>query len=219
MVERLFALLLLIIFCPVMILISIMIFIISGRPILFKHRRCGFNYKEFNVLKFRTMHINNGSDITKYNDKRITKIGKMLRTLKIDEFPQLINIVRGQMVFIGPRPEAASIVNNNKDYFSYLNIIKPGITDVGSVVFRNETNLDIMYDADKYNIEILPLKYKLVNCTLKNYVFSRKLILFITSIISIINHKLALYIISHYFLTSEEELRNKLNSLFSHKIF
>ena len=74
-----------------MILISIIIYIIAGRPILFKHRRCGFNYKEFNVLKFRTMHINNGSDITKYNDKRITKIGKILRMLKIDEFPQLIN--------------------------------------------------------------------------------------------------------------------------------
>jgi len=164
------------------------------------------------------MHTNNGPDITKYNDKRITKIGKMLRILKIDEFPQLINIVRGQMVFIGPRPEAASIVNSNKDYFSYLNIIKPGITDVGSVVFRNETNLDIMCDANKYNIKIIPLKYKLANCTLKNYVFSRKLILFITSIISIINHKSALYIINRFFLTDEEELRKELNSILSHKI-
>ena len=69
------------------------------------------------------MHPNNGPELTEYNDKRITSIGKMLRKFKLDELPQLINIIKGEMVFIGPRPESIDIVNSHKEYFTYLNNI------------------------------------------------------------------------------------------------
>ena len=218
MIDRLFAIVLLIIMLPLIFFISIMIFIFSGRPIFFKHRRCGFNYREFQLLKFRTMYKNSGSDITQYNDLRITKVGKILRQFKLDEIPQLINIIKGEMVFIGPRPEAVKVVFNNKHYFNYLDCFKPGMTDISSIVFRSETNLNIMQDENKYYKIILPLKYDLANYTMSARSVFYKILVFVTSVISIIDHKLSLYIVNKYFLNQERNLRKRINVIISQKI-
>ena len=119
MFERLLAIISLIILLPFFILISVGIYIFSGKPIFFKHKRCGYKFNEFFVIKFRTMYPNNGPELTEYNDKRITGIGKIFRKFKLDELPQLVNIIKGEMAFIGPRPESVDIVNSHEKYFTY----------------------------------------------------------------------------------------------------
>ena len=137
MLERITATIFLTILFPFFALISVSIYIFSGRPILFKHKRCGYKFDDFYVIKFRTMRPNKGPSLTGFQDKRITGIGKILRKLKLDELPQLANIIKGEMVFIGPRPESIDIVNNHKNYFTYLETIKPGITDINSIIFKD----------------------------------------------------------------------------------
>ena len=220
MFNRILALILLIMFLPIMIFISIIIYITSGFPIIITNRRCGHKFKEFNIYKFRTMKENNGPLITQSNDSRIIPIGHLLRRYKMDELPQLMNIIRGEMVFIGPRPEAAEIVKNHNHFFSYLNTIHPGITDISSVIFKDETQIININDTEKYIEEILPLKSLLTNYTLTNYIFLKKSSLFLISVLSVIHHKLSLRIVSKFFLPyNEEELRIRLNKLLANDIF
>jgi len=139
MLGKISANILLIILCPFLAITAFLILIFSGKPIFYKHKRCGFEYKEFDIIKFRTMHPNNGPQLTEYKDNRITNIGKILRKFKLDELPQLINIINGDMGFIGPRPEAIQIVNSHRDYFTYLNTLKPGVTDINSIIFNSDS--------------------------------------------------------------------------------
>ena len=218
--ERIVAVILLICLFPVFVLVSILILIFSGPPIFFNHNRCGYQFKEFEMYKFRTMHSNNGPEITRYNDVRITGIGKLLRRSKFDEFPQLINIIKGEMDFIGPRPETISVVRKYPDYFSYLELIKPGISDIGSIIFKDESSILNNIDINKYEDEILPIKSHLVRITSENLKIFKKSMLIILSISAIIHHKLSLRIISKFFLPYDEtKLRMKLNNLLSLRIF
>jgi lipopolysaccharide/colanic/teichoic acid biosynthesis glycosyltransferase len=218
--EKIFAFILLIALSPVLVIISILIIIFSGSPILFKHNRCGYKFNEFEIYKFRTMHSNKGSELTNYNDKRITRIGQLLRKYKLDELPQLMNILKGDMEFIGPRPEIVRIVKKNPKDFSYLKFIKPGMSDINSIIFRDESKLFEKIDINKYENEILPLKNHLTLITNQKQRMIQKSMLFFLSIISIIHHKLSLRIISKFFLPYDEtEFRIKLNNLLSVKIF
>ena len=220
MLDRTFAVTLLIVLLPVFVLISILILIFSGAPIFFKHNRCGYKFREFNVFKFRTMYLNNGPEITQYNDDRITRIGKILRRYKLDELPQLLNVISGDMVFIGPRPEIVNMVNKCPKYFSYLEVIKPGISDIGSIIFKDESVMFKNIDINKYEDEILPVKNHLALATSKNLNNIKKTMLITLSILAIIHHKLSLRIISRFFLPYDEiEFRIKLNNLLSVQIF
>ena len=127
--------------------------------------RTGYKEKEFYIYKFRTMSI--GSDktgsITIGNDKRITKVGKVLRKTKIDEFPQLINIFKGEMSFVGPRPDTPEYSKYYKKYNSnYFNLI-PGITGKASIYLSNEEELMAKVKNPKifYIEEIIPKKVEL----------------------------------------------------------
>ena len=144
MLARIFSIILLIVLSPVFVLVSILILLFSGSPILFKHNRCGAKFTEFEIYKFRTMHSNKGPEITNYNDERITRIGQFLRKYKLDELPQLMNILKGDMEFIGPRPEIVRIVKNNPKDFSYLQFIKPGMSDINSIIFKEIRMSDTM---------------------------------------------------------------------------
>ena len=220
MFERLLAIILLIILLPFFILISFGIYIFSGRPILFKHRRCGYKFNEIFVIKFRTMYPNNGPELTGYNDKRITGIGKIFRKFKLDELPQLVNIIKGEMVFIGPRPESIDIVNSHEKYFTYLNNIKPGITDINSIIFIDESEIFKKMDTKKYVEEILPIKYRLALFTSDNQTIFHKINIFLLSILAVIYHKLSLRIVSKFFLPyDEQKFRVKLNNMLSEQIF
>ncbi len=137
--DWLLAVILLTVLMPVMVLAALAIKLDSAGPVLFRQVRVGYRGKDFTVFKFRTMRDANGSAqnggieelITTDNDPRITGVGRFLRFTRIDELPQLINILRGEMSLIGPRPEAAALSNWYKKevpFYRYRHIVRPGIT-------------------------------------------------------------------------------------------
>ena len=134
--SRLIAFILILFFLPFCTCFYLVLLLVQGSPIFYKQLRVGIDFKKFNVLKFRTMIVGEGDSITRYNDPRITKIGYFMRKFKIDEIPQLLNILNGDMRFIGPRPEVPEYCD--KEDFSFLSYIKPGISDFASILFRNE---------------------------------------------------------------------------------
>ena len=220
MLGKVSSIILLIILSPLLVITVLLIIIFSGRPIFYKHKRCGFQYEEFDIIKFRTMRPNNGPQLTEYKDNRITNIGKILRKLKIDELPQLINIIKGDMGFIGPRPEAIDIVNNHRENFAYLSKIKPGVTDINSIIFKDESDIFKNININQYENEILPIKSHLATITsVKKNIF-QKGILVLLSVISIIHHNFSLHLIRLFFLPDlEMDFRIKLNKLLSKQIF
>lgn len=140
---------------PVLLIIGIAIVIDSGFPVFYKAERGGFEGKNFRIYKFRTM-VNNadkiGGGTTAFNDSRITEIGNFLRKTKIDEIPQLINIIKGEMSFIGPRPELLRYTSKYNAIEKYILKVRPGITDFSSIEFINldeivgGENADEMYE-------------------------------------------------------------------------
>lgn len=169
LLDLIIALILFIFLSPVMLIISIVIIVDSGFPVFYKADRGGYNNKSFKIYKFRSMVKNAdkiGGGTTALNDSRITKIGKFLRKTKLDEIPQLINIIKGEMSFIGPRPELLRYTAQYNDIEKYILRVRPGITDFSSIEFINldevvgEKNADEMYE--KYVLKrknFLRLKY------------------------------------------------------------
>ena len=146
-ISRIFAFIILLVLFPLFFIISFISFIFQGTPILFYQKRTGFKNKQFNIYKFRTMIDNDSmTKLSTLNDSRVTKWGKFLRYYKLDELPQLINIINGDMVFIGPRPELNIYVSRYDQYFKYLNKIKPGVTDLSSILFREEDNFFVLIE-------------------------------------------------------------------------
>lgn len=148
---------------PLFILIAVLIVIDSKGPVFFKQQRVGLNMMDFNLVKFRTMHVVQNTNIllTLGNkDSRITRVGYWLRKYKLDELPQLFNVLRGQMSLVGPRPEVRKYVNLYNDQQRYVLSIKPGITDWASVQFCNEGELlEKAEDPETYYINnIIPIK-------------------------------------------------------------
>lgn len=116
----------------------------SVGPALYRGRRAGLNGRPFNMLKFRTMMVGAdrlGGPSTANDDPRLTRLGLLLRKYKIDEFPQLINVLLGDMSFVGPRPEVLSEVLSYSAEERQLLSVRPGITDWASLQFRNEGQL------------------------------------------------------------------------------
>ncbi|WP_445955355.1 sugar transferase [Yeosuana sp.] len=151
---------------PVLCVIAIIIKLDSKGPVLFIQPRVGKNNKDFNIFKFRTMFVASDKSglLTLGNrDSRITKVGFFLRRYKIDEFSQLINILMGTMSFVGPRPELRKYVNYYPPEDLVVLSVKPGITGLASIEFRNEVELlKAAQDPETYFIEsIIPKKLKL----------------------------------------------------------
>ena len=134
----------LIVLSPVLIVIVIKIKLGSDGPVFFKQIRVGENNREFEILKFRTMVVDAeklGRQITVGNDSRITKIGAFLRKYKLDELPQLINVFKGDMSLVGPRPEVPRYVKLYNEEQKKVLKVKPGITDLASIRYRDENEL------------------------------------------------------------------------------
>ena len=130
--------------CPIMIIIAIIIKIESKGKIIFTQIRVGRNNCDFTLFKFRTMFINSeplGFLTIGSADRRITKIGRVLRKFKLDELPQLLNVLKGDMSIVGPRPEVRKFVDHYSDNQMRILNLRPGITDYASIIFKNENEL------------------------------------------------------------------------------
>lgn len=155
----------LIILCPIGLLLSILIKLSSNGPVFYKQNRIGRYGKPFICIKFRTMYT--GTDkqgsITSATDSRITPIGKFLRKYKIDEFPQLWNVLIGKMSFVGPRPDVPGYADKLSGEDRKILNLRPGITGPASIYFRNEeTLLAEVSDPQKYSDQVIwPQKVKL----------------------------------------------------------
>jgi len=146
MLNRLFALLLLLLLSPIFLIISIAILIEDGFPVYFTQKRVGINSSFFNIYKFRSMKENTpnlATHLLKNPDQYLLKIGKFIRKTSLDELPNLINIVKGEMVFVGPRPALY-----NQDELMTLRVasgvskLKPGITGWAQINGRDEISIE-----------------------------------------------------------------------------
>lgn len=152
---------------PILCIVALGVKLDSRGPVLFRQERVGRNGAVFHVYKFRTMHSETsgrGPELTVKDDPRITRIGKTLRHYKLDELPQLINVLVGEMSLVGPRPEVPRYVEMWEDNVkSILLSVRPGLTDLASIEFRNESALLEASESPerKYVDEIAPIKNRL----------------------------------------------------------
>jgi exopolysaccharide biosynthesis polyprenyl glycosylphosphotransferase len=142
-IDRFVAILLFIFLIPIAIAVIPILLIVHGKPIFFKQVRTGLNNKPFTLYKLRTMVIDaekNGAQWARPGDARITPLGKILRKSRLDELPQLINILKGEMSLVGPRPERPEIIakelSPNIRYYDLRHLVKPGVTGWAQVTFR-----------------------------------------------------------------------------------
>lgn len=145
MISLIVALLLLALAAPLFTLIAILILLFDGRPVMFLHPRIGRGGMRFRMFKFRTMHTgmqSSGAQITTANDARVTNLGRILRRYRLDELPQIVNVIRGEMAMVGPRPEAPDHATAWGKQADPMRAITPGITDPGTLFFLfRETEL------------------------------------------------------------------------------
>jgi lipopolysaccharide/colanic/teichoic acid biosynthesis glycosyltransferase len=157
-------LLLLALAAPIMGLIALAVRLHDRGPVFYRQLRVGRHGKLFTILKFRSMRMNNaGSSITSSGDDRITPVGRLLRRYKLDELPQLWNVVRGDMSMIGPRPEVPKFVDESDPVWRAVHRVRPGITDLATLVYRDEEQVLARYaDPERgYRETVLPAKLKL----------------------------------------------------------
>jgi lipopolysaccharide/colanic/teichoic acid biosynthesis glycosyltransferase len=126
---------------PLFGLVAVLIKLDSDGPIFFRQERIGTRFRSFRIYKFRTMvreAAQRGGSITCGEDPRITRVGRFLRQTKIDELPQLINVLKGDMSIVGPRPELRQYVERFRDDYREILTVRPGMTDPASLKFRDE---------------------------------------------------------------------------------
>ncbi len=156
----------LVLLSPLMLAVALAIKLGDRGPVLFKQERVGRHFKPFRIFKFRTMVADaeaRGPGVTPLGDPRITRVGRFLRDTKLDELPQLLNVLRGEMSLVGPRPELSRYVRLYPDEFRDVLKLRPGITDLASIAYRHESLLlDGHDDAEtQYLRTILPDKLRL----------------------------------------------------------
>ena len=161
-----FAGLALLLLCPVLLAVALWVRLDSPGPVFFRQQRVGQGGRPFSIYKFRTMHTGAeavGPQITVGQDARITRAGTWLRRSKLDELPQFLNVLRGDMSVVGPRPEVPRYVAQYPaEMRQSVLSVRPGITDLASIAFRNESELlACSPDPERtYVEEILPTKLR-----------------------------------------------------------
>lgn len=167
----------LLVLTPFFILIAVIINRTSKGPVFFTQERIGKHGQPFNIIKFRTMYLNsekNGPQLSSANDSRITRFGKFLRKTRIDEFPQFINVIKGEMSLVGPRPERQFYIDKiaeKEPSFLQLTLIKPGITSWGQVKYGYAENVEEMIQRMRFDLlylknRTLALDFKIMFYTL-----------------------------------------------------
>ncbi len=148
---------------PVALVCAALVRGFDGPPVLFRQLRVGRGGRPFQILKFRTMRARAGDLVTAAGDPRITPLGRRLRRGKLDELPQFWNVFRGEMSFVGPRPEVPHYVAAQPRSFRALAALRPGMTDWASLIFRDEEAMlkDHAAEPDFYPRRLLPRKLAL----------------------------------------------------------
>ena len=153
-----FVLLAIIIFAPI-------IYFTDRGPVFYNAHRVGKDGKLFKMFKLRSMKVNapdirnaDGSTYNAENDPRVTKIGRLMRKTSVDELPQILNVLIGDMSFIGPRPATPKILENITDLQKERLKVRPGITGYTQMMYRNSAQGELRYEADKYYVENMSLK-------------------------------------------------------------
>lgn len=159
---------------PLLAVAAIAIKLTSPGPVLFRQERIGRGFRPFRILKLRTMHVRPPGEhlqITAGGDPRVTRVGRVLRRLKIDELPQLVNVLRGDMSLVGPRPEVGRYVEMFRADYEEVLRCRPGITDLASIKYRDEEAIlaAAADPEDAYVTAVLPDKIALA----KEYVRTR----------------------------------------------
>ncbi len=156
----------LLILSPILTLIALLVILTSSGPVFYTQKRVGRGRKLFDLYKFRSMYT--GSDkkgllTIGHEDNRITKVGALLRKYKLDELPQILNILRGDMSIVGPRPEVEKYVNYYNESDLRILEVRPGLTDYASILFFDEDSLLASVDnPEQYYIKvIMPQKIRL----------------------------------------------------------
>lgn len=185
--DRLMALIGLLILWPILIVVAILIKInMPGGPVIFKQKRVGRNGKLFTMYKFRSMTIGHGgSSVSVAGESRITPLGAKLRHYKLDELPELWNVLIGDMSFVGPRPDvpgyADALTGDDRDVLK----LRPGITGPASLKYRDEEELlALQTDPQRYNDEVIfPDKVRINRYYLRNYSFLKDIEMIICTVL------------------------------------
>ena len=183
--EIFIALILFIVLLPLMLIVYLLVKITSKGPGIYKQIRVGKNEKNFILYKFRTMRFNaeeSGPQWSSSEDERTTFIGKVLRRTHLDELPQLINIIKGEVSFVGPRPERPEFVIKLKEkipYFDIRHMVKPGITGWAQINFRYGSSVEdamqkLQYDLFYIKNRSLGLDFLVILKTIKMFIFNYK---------------------------------------------
>ncbi len=168
----------LLVLAPFFMLIAVAIKLDSPGPVFFRQERVGVKGHRFSIFKFRTM-VNNlshrGRRFTVRGDARVTRVGRWLRNTKIDELPQLLNVLRGEMALVGPRPEVPEYVELFWEEFEPVLQVRPGITHQASIAFRNEEELlSTAADPERFYLEtIMPRKLAIYTETMEDASIAR----------------------------------------------
>jgi O-antigen biosynthesis protein WbqP len=179
MLNRILALILLIILSPIIIIVALIILIEDGFPIFFTQKRVGINYSFFNIYKFRSMKKNTpnvATHLLSNPDQYILKIGKFIRKTSLDELPNLINIIKGEMVFVGPRPA----LYNQDDLMQFrvatgVDKLKPGITGWAQINGRDDISIEkkVQLEQEYLQTRSTLLDIEIIIKTFANVLFSK----------------------------------------------
>ncbi|MGI1732626.1 sugar transferase [Streptococcus uberis] len=192
--DKVLALILLILFSPIFFILGVMIKLEDKGPVFYRQERVTKNGKIFKIYKFRTMVLNAdkiGSLVTTENDSRITKIGSVIRKYRLDEIPQLLNIIEGDMSFVGARPEVLKYVQNYTDEMKVSLLLPAGVTSRSSIEFKDEEILIKKYTksgltVDQAYIEkILPRKMQRNIEYVYNFNFFDDLTIMVSTVINV----------------------------------
>jgi lipopolysaccharide/colanic/teichoic acid biosynthesis glycosyltransferase len=177
----------LIILSPFLLAVAASVKVSSPGPVFFRQERIGRNFAPFRIFKFRTMEVCDTPEslITIKGDPRVTPFGRFLRETKLDELPQLINVLKGEMSLVGPRPEVPEYVRQFRADYEEILRVRPGMTDDASVVYRNEEELLAGADDphDAYLRVVLPKKIQMAKEYLRKRSFSHDLSLIIRTLV------------------------------------
>lgn len=186
----------LLLFSPVFLVIALLIKLDSRGPVFFTQERVGKGFKRFFIYKFRTMtqeQSNVRLQLTVGDDPRITRVGRLLRKTKVDELSQLINVLKGDMSFVGPRPEVPRFVELFHSDYEQILTVRPGITDLASLKYRDEAA--ILAKADnpeaEYVSHVLPDKIRLAKDYIQQSSFLFDLSLILRTIIKLFDNRLS----------------------------